>query len=186
MGPGQPITGGDSPAVEAVGSILLYPLDVLASTAVAVSAPFDARTDITWGPVGALAGICLPWVTLIPYGYPPLCMPQPSPVVELGAEDFEDLLVRIRSGDGITAYRQLVAAEFDRQLAEMHLAAAGACPLRLIVTHDGEEVPDWYALAPLESYEPYICTLTSIPHTHMLVSAQPELDGRFRVFTGSR
>jgi len=108
MGRGQPITGGDAPVVEAVTAVLLYPLDVLSSSAVAVCAAFDANMDITWGLVGAAAGIALPWVTLVPHLYPPPCMFRPAPSVELSVSDFELLLTRIRSGDGMATYRELV------------------------------------------------------------------------------
>ena len=109
LGRAHPVTGGDAPAVEAVTSVILYPVDVLASLAVAVRAPFDPRLDITWGPVGALAGICLPWVTLVPHLYPPSCLLEAAPRVELRAAEFEELRARTRAGDGLRAYRELVA-----------------------------------------------------------------------------
>lgn len=118
MAPGNPITAGDAPAAEAVCAVIFYPFDVLFSTAIAIRAPFDSDLDITWGPVGAVAGIALPWVTLIPHIYPPLCLLRPTPEVELSSSDFADLVSRIRQGDGLAAYRALVAPELwacDRQ-----------------------------------------------------------------------
>lgn len=111
MAPGHLLTGGDVPVAEAVTAVLLYPLDVLNSTVTAVRAPFDSDLDITWGPAGAVVGIALPWVTLIPYLYPPLCLLRPASEVQLSASDFAELVSRIRQGDGLSAYRALVAPE---------------------------------------------------------------------------
>ena len=100
--------GGDAPVAEAATAVIFYPLDVLISTAVAVRALFHPGIDITWGPVGAVAGITLPWVTLIPHLYPPLCMLWPTPEVNLSPAEFQSLVARIRQGDGLSAYRELV------------------------------------------------------------------------------
>ena len=122
MARGCPMSGGDAPVAEAVTAILFYPLDVLLSSVVAARAPFDPRLDITWGPVGAVAGIALPWVTLIPHLYPPLCVLRPAPEVSLSASDFANLVDRVRGGDGLSAYRQLVGSELS------------ACPGEVIVS----------------------------------------------------
>lgn len=111
MAPGPILSDGQVPVAEAAVALLLYPLDVLFSTMVAVRAPFDADLDITWGPIGAAAGIALPWVTLVPHLYPPLFLLRPVPEVELNPSDFADLVARIRQGDGLAAYRAVVAPE---------------------------------------------------------------------------
>ena len=111
MAPGNPMGGGSSPVAEAATAVIFYPLDVLISTAVAVRALFHPGMDITWGPVGAVAGITLPWVTLIPHLYPPLCMLWPTPEVNLSPAEFQSLVARIRQGDGLSAYRELVDVE---------------------------------------------------------------------------
>lgn len=108
------LSGSDSiasPLADAAGAILLYPVDVVASAAVAIQAPFEPRRDITWGPVGALAGICLPGFTLVPHIYPPLCVLRPAPRVELEEDAFRALLAGLRAGDGLRAYERSVRAE---------------------------------------------------------------------------
>lgn len=77
-------------------------------------------------------------------------------------------------------------AWIDLQLAELHLEPARAEELGLVPARDGGDLPAWYAPGPLESYEPYVLRLTSIPYVHMLVSSHPEPDGRYRVFTSKR
>ena len=40
----------------------------------------------------------------------------------------------------------------------------------------------WYAPQPLESYDTFALTLTSVPYVHMLVETDPRHDGRFRLY----
>ena len=40
----------------------------------------------------------------------------------------------------------------------------------------------WYAPQPLEAYDAFYLTTTSIPYVHMLVEKQPQPDGRYRLF----
>jgi hypothetical protein len=40
----------------------------------------------------------------------------------------------------------------------------------------------WYAPKPIESYESYCLTRTSIPYVHLLIDEELENDGRFRAF----
>jgi hypothetical protein len=101
------LSDGEMPVYEAFVALLLYPVDVIASTCVAVSAPFDDRLEVRGGPVGALAGICLPWVTLVPYVYPPFHLMVPPKELELTPAEFDLLLQRVQAGDGAATYREL-------------------------------------------------------------------------------
>ncbi|MCU0862419.1 MAG: hypothetical protein MUC36_01385 [Planctomycetes bacterium] len=101
------ILSGETPLYEAFVALLLYPVDVIASTCVAVSAPFDDRLEVRGGPVGALAGICLPWVTLVPYVHPPFHLMGQPKELELTPAEFDLLLQRVQAGDGAAAYREL-------------------------------------------------------------------------------
>ena len=101
------LSDGEMPVYEAFVALLLYPIDVIASTCTAVSAPFDDRLEIRGGPVGALAGICLPWVTLVPYVYPPFHLMMPPKELELTPAEFDLLLQRVQAGEGAAAYREL-------------------------------------------------------------------------------
>ena len=101
------LSDGDVPVYEAFVALLLYPVDVIASTCMAVSAPFDDRLEVRGGPFGALAGICLPWVTLVPYVYPPFHLMVPPKELELTPAEFDLLLQRVQAGEGAAAYREL-------------------------------------------------------------------------------
>jgi hypothetical protein len=96
----------DPPRV--VGDVLiplvLYPLDKLLSLTVAVQAPFNPDVDLQWGPFGALAGLTLPWVTLIPYVYPPVALPD----VELAPDKYAELMTRIDAADGVRGYAEII------------------------------------------------------------------------------
>ncbi len=95
---------------DAAVAILFYPWDVAVSTWVAVSAPFDPDLDVSFGPIGALSGIVLPGVTLMPYVYPAYHMMFPPPDVQLDAASFRSLVARIEAGDGLRAYRDIVGS----------------------------------------------------------------------------
>lgn len=106
--PGPRLSDPERPVYDGVIAVLFYPWDVVASTIAAVRAPFDPDLDVTWGPIGAVAGIALPWVTLMPYLYPARHMTFPPEAVVLDAASFAALESRIASGDGIAAYREIV------------------------------------------------------------------------------
>lgn len=105
--PDSILSDGDTPVFEAFVALLLYPVDVLASTYVAVHAPFDEKLEVRGGPFGAVAGICLPWVTLVPYVYPPFHLMMQPKELELTGAEWEQLLARVRAGDGVAACREL-------------------------------------------------------------------------------
>lgn len=84
--------------------VVFYPLEKISSLLVAIRAPFDETTEIRWGPIGALAGVTLPWVTLIPDFYGPL----PLADVVLDRAAFDELMRRVRAGDGVRAYVEVV------------------------------------------------------------------------------
>jgi len=104
--------------------LLFYPIDKISSLAVAFRAPFDPALDIQWGPLGALAGITLPYVTLIPGFYAPL----PLPDIVLEREAFDQLLARVQQGDGVRAYLDLVRECSWR---------GGEARLHAVYVHDG-------------------------------------------------
>jgi hypothetical protein len=49
-----------------LSTIVLYPYDLFRSLGYALQAPFDADYDVRLGPLGALLGIALPGVSLVP------------------------------------------------------------------------------------------------------------------------
>lgn len=59
-----PGAGPASRGVSALTGLLLYPVDVVASTVEGVHALASERVDVRGGVSGAFAGILLPWVTL--------------------------------------------------------------------------------------------------------------------------
>ena len=91
------------PVSEALASLALYPVDVVYSSLAAVTAPFDSDVAIRFGPVGAIAGIALPWITVMPEIYGPM----PFHDVAIERRDFDELVLRIEAGDGVAAYRKL-------------------------------------------------------------------------------
>jgi hypothetical protein len=95
---------------DAAVAIIFYPWDVVSSTCVAMSAPFDPDLDVSLGPIGALCGIALPGLTLMPYLYPAHHMTFPPPDVPLDASSFKSLVARIKAGDGLRAYRDIVGS----------------------------------------------------------------------------
>ena len=140
--PGPVLSDPPSPVRDAITTLVLSPFELLLDTAVAVRAPFDPDLDIRWGPVGAVAGIVLPWVTLVPDFYEQL----PIPEITLEPSAFDVLVSRIRSRDGFDAYREIVAefpwrggeaallsVEFKREdldAAAERCATADGCPGR--------------------------------------------------------
>jgi hypothetical protein len=102
--PGPILRSPPNAVYDTVVPVLLYPLDKLSSLIVAVRAPFDPDIDLQWGPFGAVAGITLPWVTLMPFVYPPF----EWATVELEPAAYADLLSRIDAGDGAAAYLEHV------------------------------------------------------------------------------
>lgn len=101
------LSDGEAPVYEAFVALLLYPVDVLASAYVAVSAPFDEKLEVRGGPFGAVAGICLPWVTLVPYVYPPFHLMMQPKELALTSAEYEQLLARVAAGEGVEACREL-------------------------------------------------------------------------------
>jgi hypothetical protein len=99
-----PVLSDSLPIVNAGISLLLYPIDKSVGLVIVALAPFSSDLDIRWGPLGALAGITLPWVTLIPFLLPP----RPLADVALDPQVFRELCDRVRSGDGVRAYTELV------------------------------------------------------------------------------
>lgn len=108
--PGPVLSDPPKWLADAFVAVLFYPLDVLSSTVVAVGAPFDPDLDIAWGPAGALAGIALPGLTLMPYLYPAFHMMFPPPDLPLEPASFDALLARIQAGDGLGAYCDIVGS----------------------------------------------------------------------------
>jgi hypothetical protein len=89
-----------APVYDVIVPLVLYPVDKISSLLIALNAPFDPDIEIRWGPLGALVGIAVPWVTLIPDFYGP---PPPGDLVlEPGA--FDRLIARVNEGDGVRAY----------------------------------------------------------------------------------
>jgi len=101
---GPVLSSPPNPVWEVVCPVLVYPMDVLGSLFMAGQAPFDPDLDIEWGPVGAVAGIVLPWVTLLPDLYSWTTVED----VELSPAAFSALLDGIRNGDGIPAYEEIL------------------------------------------------------------------------------
>lgn len=92
------------PLADAAFGLLLYPVDVVLSAGCAWHAVTDESFDIRGGPIGALAGIALPWVTLVPDLFPPTISVHRVTDAELDA-----LVARIRAGDGRDAYNEVIA-----------------------------------------------------------------------------
>jgi hypothetical protein len=102
--PGPVLSSPPHPVLDVCIPLVLYPVEKFLSMLVAVQAPFNADLDIRWGPVGALAGLTLPWVTLIPFILPP----NPLADVHLDPPVFDELCRRVREGDGVEAYTEIV------------------------------------------------------------------------------
>ncbi len=103
--PGPVLSAPPSPLHDAIHVLLLYPVEIVLDTGIAVTAPFDPDFEIRWGPIGAVAAIVLPGVTLMPDFYLP---PGIREDVVLEEPAFDDLVARVRSGDGIKAYHEIV------------------------------------------------------------------------------
>ena len=83
------------------------------------------------------------------------------------------------------AFELVVPAEWiDKTARLMHLARAEEVTAAVDAINYRKEHPlrPWYAPSPITEYELYYLTLTSHPHIQMLVDAQPEPDGRRKVF----
>jgi len=104
-------------------ALLLWPVETVFDIGLAVRAPFDRDLDVRWGPLGALGAIVLPGLTVVPYFYAPvLGWPTNVPPAT-----FDALLERVRAGDGVAAYRELLGE--DGQLSRFTI-------------HDVQVVPD--------------------------------------------
>lgn len=98
----------DKVALQGLAGLVWWPFDALFSASVAVRAPFDETLEVRGGPAGAVVAICLPWFTLLPNGVmTPHFLVNPPAALELTAAEFDQLLERVRRGDGVEAYRAL-------------------------------------------------------------------------------
>jgi hypothetical protein len=101
----------DAPGVFGLGpaALLFWPVETVVDVGLAVRAPFDPDLDIQWGPLGALGAIVLPGLTVLPYIYrPPLGWPRNGPPANVPPATFDALLARVRAGDGVAAYHELL------------------------------------------------------------------------------
>lgn len=74
-------------------------------------------------------------------------------------------------------------AWIDDRARKMHLAPARDNPF--IANHVAERktrARKWYAPEPLDTYEVFYLTPTSIPYVHMLIERRPQRDGRYKVY----
>ena len=74
----------------------------------------------------------------------------------------------------------------DRQIQSFHLAPTSEAPHCAGAIVDRQERTQarwaWYAPKPIESYETYCLTATSIPYVHLLMDKEPRPDGRLLVY----
>jgi hypothetical protein len=101
-------------AAAAACVVLTYPLNVVAGVVYGVSAPFDARQDVLYGPAGWLAGTFVPGCTLT------------GPIKSAGADDveldpdaYQRFVAAVRGGDRAGA----IAAVNDAQWSPLRAAA---------------------------------------------------------------
>ncbi|MFO1050622.1 MAG: hypothetical protein U1F36_00240 [Planctomycetota bacterium] len=106
-----PMEPNSDPFGRVVAGVLFYPFDKLFSLINAVHAPFDPDIDIRYGPLGALAGITLPEITLVPFV---MQADTGAREVELPSDAFARLVEDARRGEGIATYLELVKPE-DRR-----------------------------------------------------------------------
>lgn len=103
-------------------SVLLYPVDVVGSTAVAVVAVFDRRQGVRWGVAGAAAGICLPWVTLFHGGL--TCPLWRGYVADVDALTFEHLVYLQENDREGLAERVLASVPYVSRVGAVRLVNA--------------------------------------------------------------
>jgi hypothetical protein len=81
---------------------------------------------------------------------------------------------------------ELVAPDawIARTARNLHLAPAESVNKAVVSINERKEqsLRPWYAPKPITEYELYYLLPTDTPHIHMLVDAEPEPDGRHRVF----
>lgn len=109
------------PPNDPVQPLVCYPFDVLASTWFAVVAPFTPDLDIRWGPIGALAGIVLPGLTLTctAWVYPPV-------EARLAPEEFDRLVESIQTENPVAAYRAVLGTwDWADSLVQVELLSMG-------------------------------------------------------------
>jgi hypothetical protein len=81
----------------------------------------------------------------------------------------------------VIAPRSWIAA----QTADLHLAPAKDEPkwvMNHVESRKLRPIRPWYVPGPIDDYELYYLSLTSIPYVHMLVDREPVGPGRWRVF----
>ncbi|MFG0316213.1 MAG: hypothetical protein ACF8XB_02990 [Planctomycetota bacterium JB042] len=122
--PGPVLTSPALPVADAALALILYPLDVLASTSTAVSALTDEDLGVRFGSAGALAGIALPWLTLVPYLKPPLILPERR----IGDEEFARLAASFRTADEVAVYRELLGDPILDAEVDVHSVEAVGPP----------------------------------------------------------
>ena len=74
-------------------------------------------------------------------------------------------------------------AWIDEKARKLQLAPARDNPF--IANHVGQRkarARAWYAPEPLDAYEVFYLTPTSIPYVHMLIERRAQHDGRYRVY----
>jgi hypothetical protein len=86
-------------------AVLLYPVDVLWSSVLALHALFSDAHDVAGGPLGAVAGIALPGVTLVGPIYPRVWVYQE---LHLSADEFDALIAAVEAGEGVAAFEPLI------------------------------------------------------------------------------
>lgn len=143
--PGPPRSSPRNPVLGAITAVGLYPYDVVFSTCGALAAPFDPDLSIRWGPLGAVAAITLPGVTLVPYIYGPLGWD-----IELEQSAFQGLINRCRTSDATQAYRE-IAGGIPLFVREDSVISAEPKweTLQPII----DETPPWTAARPLGPIE---------------------------------
>ena len=72
----------------------------------------------------------------------------------------------------------------EKTARHMNLARGEEVTHAVSAINERKEQPirPWYAPRPITEYELYYFTLTPVPYIQMLVEAQPQPDGRWRVF----
>jgi hypothetical protein len=71
----------------------------------------------------------------------------------------------------------------EQQVQKLHLGPVGDNPF--LVRHVSDRkarARPWYAPKPLDAYDAFYLTPTSIPYVHMLIEKARQPDGRYRVY----